>query len=60
MPQSKQLKQTLKIGYGTDPTLELVTLASEEVMLLPIENRLKLSRSRFLVFRHTVYRGITQ
>ena len=60
MPQSKQIKQTLKIGYGTDPTSEQVILASEEVMLLRIGTRLKLSRSRFLVFRHTVYRDITQ
>ena len=50
MPQSKQINQTLKIGYGTDPTSEKVILASEEVMLLRIGTRLKLSRSRFLVF----------
>ena len=62
MPQSKQIKQTMKIGYGTDPTSEQVILASEVVMLLRtcIETRLKLSRSRFLVFKHTVYRGIPQ
>ena len=48
VPQSKQTKQTLEIGYGTDPTLEQVILASEEVMLLCIETRLKLSRSIFL------------
>ena len=49
MPQSKQIKHTLKIGYGTDSTSEQVIMASEEVMLLLIETRLKLSRSRFLV-----------
>ena len=53
MPQSKRIKQTLKIGYGTDPTSEQVILASEEVMLLRIGTRLKKTR-------HTVYRGITQ
>ena len=57
MPQSKQIKQTLKIGYGTDPISEQLILASEEVM---IGTRLKLSRSIFLIFRQTVYRGITQ
>ena len=50
MPQSNSIKQTLKIGYGTDPASEQVILASEEVMLLRIETCLKLSRSRFLVF----------
>ena len=60
MPQSKQIKQTLKIGYGTDPISEPLILASEEVMLLRIGTRLKLSRSIFLIFRQTVYRGITQ
>ena len=53
MPQSKQIKQTLKIGKGTDPTSEQVILASAEVMLLRIETRLKLCMSRFLVFRHS-------
>ena len=60
MPQSKQIKQTLEIGYGTDPTSEQLILASEDVMLLHIGTRLKLSRSIFLIFRQTVYRGITQ
>ena len=60
MPQSKQIKQTLKIGYGTDPTSKQVIFASEEVMLLRIGTRLKLSRSIFLIFRQTVLRGITQ
>ena len=54
MPQSKQIKQTLKIGYGTDPTSEQVIFASEEGMLLRIGTRLKLSRSIFLIFRQTV------
>ena len=60
MPQSKQIKQTLKIGNGTDPITEQLILASEEVMLLRIGTRLKLNRSIFLIFRQTVYRGITQ
>ena len=60
MPQSKQIKQALKIGYGTDPTSEQVILASKEVMLLRFGTRLKLSRPIFLIFRQTVYRGITQ
>ena len=39
MPQSKQTKKTLKIGYGTHPTSEQVILAYEEVMHLCIETR---------------------
>ena len=54
MPQYKQTKQTLKIGYCNGPTWEQVTLASEVVMLLRIETCLKLIKSRFLVFRHNM------